>query len=122
MVRVRRACQLFGLGFCADDVPALHVHWREQGSRLPQVAHWRLKDTPADAPPIFAFQEIPPSLLPGAVCFALSSRFPNARMRRQAWVAPNGSYAISGLSFVSEDPVLHASRWHAVLEQGGWGC
>lgn len=112
---VRRAGRPYGIGFYSDDVPALHEAWRSRGFKLPEIAFWRLKDTLPDAPPDFAHQEIPLTVLPGASCFALTSFYPNAPMRREAWVAPNSAFAVSGVTFVCADPAARGAVWRDFL-------
>jgi hypothetical protein len=56
--------------------------------------------------------------LPGAACFVLTSSYPNPPQLREAWVAPNSSYAISGLTFVSGEPKARAEAWRALLAPG----
>lgn len=112
---VRRAGRPYGVGFYADDVATLHKSWCTRGFKLPEVAYWRLKDTLDDAPPDFAYQEIPHVVLPGVNCFALTLFYPNPVMRRQAWVSPNSAFAISGLTFVCDDPAVHGAAWRNFL-------
>lgn len=112
---VRQAGRPHGIGFYADDVEALHHAWRARGFELPEVAFWRLKDTPPDAPPDFAHQELPRAVLTGAACFALTSFYPDAPMRREAWVAPGSAFAVSGVSFVCDDPTARAAAWRDLL-------
>jgi len=112
---VRQAGRPYGVGFYSDDVPALHEHWRARGYDLPKVAYWRLKGTPPEVPPDFAYQEIPLGLLPGAACFALTSYHPDPPQRREVWVAPNGSHALAGVSFVTGDPEARAAAWRRFL-------
>lgn len=112
---VRQAGRPHGIGFYAGDIEALHQAWRARGCDLPEVAYWRLKSTPPDAPPDFAYQEIPRSILPGASCFVLTSFYPNPPLRCEAWVAPNSAFSVSGVSFVCADPVARGSAWRDVL-------
>lgn len=52
----RHCSRPHALDFYADDVPALHRHWRQRGFVLPEVVYWRLKKTAPEAPPNFFYQ------------------------------------------------------------------
>lgn len=116
---LRRTEYPYGIGFYAEDLSSLHEHWQGRGFELPEVAFWRLKGTPPDAPPDFAYQELPHALLPGAACFVLRSFSPKAPMRREAWVAPDSAFAISGVTFVSSDPEARGPAWRDLLTPEG---
>lgn len=112
----RSARRPFGLGIVCDDVPALHEAWTSRGIALPPVRFESpLGADPAD-PPSFAFQDILADVLPGVDAFALTSYYrPVPPTRRQVWVAPNSSFGLAGITFVSTTPDADARQWQQVL-------
>jgi hypothetical protein len=114
-VQLREARRPFGIGIVADDVQALHDEWIAKGFDIPAVWSKAARDDKPDAPPKWSFQEVPDDLLPGANCFVLTyhSR-PNDSIRK-VHVAPNSTYAISGVTFVSPDPKSKATTWRNLL-------
>jgi len=110
---MRRAHRPFAIGLVSDDIQATHDDWLARGHDLPEV--FSKAERGADnVPPRWSFQEIPEALLPGASCFALTyhvSRSPET-------IAPNSTYAIAGVTFVSSSAKEHASAWRDLLAPG----
>jgi hypothetical protein len=108
---LRTAARPFGIGFMSADVVALHREWMARGYDIPDV--WSF--VPPNHPPVFTFQEIPPTLLPGVSSFALMYHGASPDAVRQVKIAPNGVYAVEGVSFVSATPETEAAQWRDVL-------
>lgn len=108
---LRAAARPFGIGFVSADVVALHREWIARGYDIPDV--WSF--VPPNHPPVFTFQEIPPTLLPGVSSFALMYHGASENPVRQVKIAPNGVYAVEGVTFVSATPEADAMQWRDVL-------
>ncbi|MBA2319337.1 MAG: hypothetical protein H0V93_16395 [Euzebyales bacterium] len=114
----RTARRPYGIGFYHDDTVALREQWVRRGFALPEAEMLRLGTTPADAGPDFCELPIPREILPGAACFALTSFYPDAPLRRQVWVAPNSVFALSGVTLVADEPAGRAHAWRDLLLPG----
>jgi hypothetical protein len=108
----------FGIGLVSDDVHALHQDWVARGYSVPDVSSRAARDAAPDAPPTWSFQTIPRELLPGAACFALTYHARRKGAVRQTRITPNTVYAISGVTFVAEEPEERAARWRELLAPG----
>lgn len=108
----------FGIGMVAQDVQALHDDWIARGYTVPPITSRAPRDAPADAPPAWSFQDIPRDLLPGCLCFALTYHGRSPDDRIDVRVGPNAIYALSGVTFVTEDAEARASRWRELLAPG----
>lgn len=113
--QLRNLARPYGIGFNADDPAALRQRWLARSYELPDISYSRLKNTPANAPPDFAFLNLPTSMLPGASCFVLKSYYPDSPMRHEVWINPNSSFAIAGVTFVCDIPQARAETWRDVL-------
>lgn len=108
---LRLAARPFGIGFKCADVETLHHAWAARGYDLPSV--WSF--APPGSPPVFSFQPIPSSLLPGVSSFALTYHGEPEDAVRQVQVAPNTVYALEGLTLVCATAETNATRWRDLL-------
>jgi hypothetical protein len=113
---LRAARRPFGIGMVSPDVSALHEAWVAGGHALPPVFTEVPPGVPPGTPPALSIQPIPPELLPGALCFALTYHF-EAKSDRVV-IPPNGVYGLSGVTFVSAAPDERVSRWRDLLSPG----
>jgi hypothetical protein len=81
---------------------------------MPEVFSKSERGAADDAPPRWSFQSIPEALLPGAFCFALTYH----AARRPKDPAPNSTYAIAGVTFVTTSPESRAEVWRDLLTPG----
>lgn len=116
--QLRSVHRPFGIGFAADDVNAVHAEWVDRGYVVPDVWSKAPRDAAPDAPPVWSFLEIPPELLPGASCFALTYHSRPKKDLSSVGVPLNSAYGIAGAIFVAMDPEERATRWRDVLAPG----
>jgi hypothetical protein len=114
----RAARRPYGLGLVTDDVQALHTRWAEQGYSLPAVWAAAPRDAPPGTDPAWSFQAIPPALLSGSRCFALTYHTRPPATRRAVYPAANSTYAIAGVTFVCAAPAARAGQWRDLLTPG----
>jgi hypothetical protein len=112
---LRAASRPYGVGIATPDVAALHEEWAAQGYELSPVFSKGPRDAAPDADPVWSFQEIPPALQPGgAECFVLTYH-----QRRRSLdglrIAPNTTYAVAGVVFVTPYPAKRANAWSRLL-------
>jgi len=112
---LRKQPRPFAIGMIARDVQAVHNDWAARGYKLPEVESKAARDSAADAPPRWSFQDIPDELLPGASCFALTYHSRPKDEVKQLKIPPNTIYAVSGVSFVTPEAQLRAERWRDLL-------
>jgi hypothetical protein len=105
----------FGIGMIAEDIQALHNDWRARGYAVPLIASRGPTDAPADSPPVWSFQEIPYELLPGCLCFALTYHTRPPDQQIDVRVGANTIYALSEVTFVTDDAETRASQWRDLL-------
>ncbi|MCK4308289.1 VOC family protein [candidate division WOR-3 bacterium] len=117
-IAFRDALRPFGIGMITDDIQTLHDEWIESGYKLPSISSGVPRDSEQDAKPVWSFQSIPDDLLPGADCFALTYNLRPKDAVRKVRVAPNTTYAIAGVTFVSSSPEERANRWRNLLAPG----
>jgi hypothetical protein len=108
---LRQAARPFSLGFITQDVAALHQQWTQRGYTIPPV--WSF--APPGMPPILSFQDIPAAALPGASCFAITYHTTASGQARGVQRAPNTTYAVEGITFVSTAPQEAARCWQTLL-------
>jgi hypothetical protein len=107
---LREAARPFSIGFNTHNVEALHQEWTVRGYKVPPV--WSF--VPPGMPPVLSFQEIPEDVLPGASCFAITYHGQTSQAQ-SARRAANTTYAVEGVSFVSNAPEESANRWQTLL-------
>ena len=117
-VQIREARRPYGIGIVAKDVQTVHDDWTAKGFDLPAVWSKAARDDEPDTPPKWSFQEIPPDLLPGASCFVLTYHSRTRDSFRNIQIAPNSTYAISGVTFVSPDAKSRSITWRDLLAPG----
>lgn len=108
----------FGIGIDTDDIQALHDELAARGMQIPPVIEGRPRGAAADSPPVWSFQPIPPPAVEGLLCFALAYHTGRKDGTRKITLAPNTTYAISGLTFASNDPSARAMAWRDLLAPG----
>ncbi len=112
LLALRSAARPFSLAFKTENVEALHQQWTGEGYALPEV--WSF--APPDMPPVLSFQTIPDDLLPGASAFAITYHLNTpASEVRHVRPAANTTYAVEGLTFVSNTPQENAARWQSLI-------
>lgn len=111
---LHQAARPFGIGFISPDVEQLHQEWALRGYTVPPV--WSF--APPGMPPVLSFQEIPAELLPGASCFAITYHGGSTSQVKSVQRAANTTYAIEGVTFVSNAPEDAAKRWQMLLRPG----
>jgi hypothetical protein len=115
---LRAAHRPFAMGLLSDDVRMLHDEWTGRGNELPPVTQGRARDAAADSPPAWSFQAVPESLMNGILLFALTYHTRHKDAIRKIQIAPNSTYAVSGVTFASEEPETRASAWRDLLAPG----
>ena len=115
---LRAAHHPFAFAVEAEDVRALREEWLERGYELPPAISGAARDSEADAPPIWTFQPIPVTMEEGAFCFALTYHTRPKDAPRKVEVAPNSTYAITGVTFASDKPLERATAWRDLLAPG----
>jgi hypothetical protein len=116
--QLRASHRPFGIGMIADDVNAIHADWTALGFSMPEVESKAARDAASDAPPAWSFQVVPDELLPGASCFVLTYHKRPKQKENEIKIHPNTIYAIAGVTFVTEEPEAHATRWGTLLAPG----
>jgi hypothetical protein len=111
----RAAARPFGIGMIAQDVNQLHADWVAGGFRVPDVFSKAARDAPSDAPPVWSFQDIPISLLPGATCFAITYHKRTQGAVKNTFIHPNKIFAVEGVTFVANAPHARAEQWRDLL-------
>ena len=104
----------------SEDTTAVHAalsgELSDEGVTLPVVTEASLATTPPGAGPDFYFLDLPQ--LPGTRATVMTSTFPGTAMRRYLKVAPNGVFALAGLTLVVEDPERAGAAWARVTAPG----
>jgi hypothetical protein len=116
---LRAAHRPFAIGLVSDDVQALHDEWTGCGYELPQVTQGKARDAAAASPPAWSFQGVPDSFIDGVLLFALTYHTRQKDAPSKIQVAPNSTYAISGVTFATEEPDARARAWRDLLVPGG---
>jgi hypothetical protein len=109
--RARRPCTL---ALRTDDLGALQAAWRARGLDVGPATDGAPADRPG-ASPAWSFLHVPPPLLPGIGVFVLRYHAVDAAARGRVRAAPNGVYALAGVSVVAGDCEAIATRWRDVL-------
>jgi Glyoxalase-like domain len=109
------AMRPWGIGLESPDVAAAAEEWRERGYTLPPLINRTAPDADPDAGPTWIFQPLPHDLLPGAHCCALTYHGAERPTPRPVRIAPNTTYALDGITFVTPDPQARALRWGTFL-------
>lgn len=109
----------FGIGLATDDARALRESWTGRGYTLPEVIEGLPRDAAPGSKPVWSFQPIPPDVVGGVVLFALTYHSRHGDVVRQVQVAPNTTYAIEGVTFVSASPEERAQRWRDLISPVG---
>ncbi len=115
---LRAAHRPFAFAVEANDVRILREEWLERGYELPPIISGKARGAAEDAPPIWSFQPIPSSVAEGAFCFALTYHTRQKDAPRKIQLAPNTTYAISGITFTSDGPLARATAWRDLLAPG----
>ncbi|HEX9988236.1 MAG TPA: VOC family protein [Chloroflexia bacterium] len=115
---LRAAQRPFAIGIVSDDVQVLHDTLIERGYDVPEVTSGRPRGAEPGAQPVWSFQALPPTL-EGALCFALTYHSRSKDTPRKVRIAPNTTYAISGVTFASDTPEERAKAWRDLLAPGG---
>ena len=106
----------FGIGLVTDDAQALHESWTARGYSLPDVI--TMPPPGGDQAPIWSFQPVPGDAVGGVMLFALVYHTRPKDAVRKVQVSPNSTYAIEGVTFVSDTPQERATRWRDLLAPG----
>jgi len=112
--RARRGIHAIEL-YSADTVD-VHRSLTARAVPVPAVREDRLATTAPEAGPDFFFLDLP--MLPGARVATMTSTFAGTAMRRFVKVAPNGVFALAGVSIVVDDPDAAAPTWDDIVEPG----
>jgi hypothetical protein len=115
---LRAAQRPFAIGIVSDDVQALHDTLTERGYTVPGVTGGGPRDAEPGAQPVWSFLALPP-ILEGALCFALTYHSRSEDAPRKVRIAPNTTFAISGVTFASDAPEERAKAWRDLLAPGG---
>lgn len=115
---LRAGYRPFGIGIDTRDVRALHDEWAAKGIAVPDVVDSWARDMDRTTPPVWSFLPIPPSALGGALAFGLTYHTANRDVPRKVRIAPNGTYAIAGITFVSDEAEERAAKWRDLLAPG----
>lgn len=113
----RRHRGVHALELYADDTSRLRTELIGLGIELPQVRQERLATTGPQDEPDFLFLDLP-HLGRQPEVTALTSARPDAAMRRFVKVAPNGVFAMAGVTIVVDDPAASRRAWRHVIEPG----
>ncbi|MDQ3930096.1 MAG: VOC family protein [Chloroflexota bacterium] len=119
VAELRAGKRPFAIGLAADDVRALHGSWTARGYQLPDVIDGLPRDATPGTRPAWSFQLLPPEIVGGVLLFALTYHARHSDAVRQVQLAPNSTYAIEGVTFVSASPHERAQRWRDLLSPGG---
>lgn len=112
---IRAARRPFAIGVDSDDVDALHDEWAARGYDFAPVHKMAARDSAPDAPPIWSFQFLPPDVPGGTLIFALTYHTRRKDAPRKVSISPNSTYAISGVTFATDDPEKRATSWRNLL-------
>lgn len=112
---LRAGYRPFGIGIATDDVRALHDEWVGRGFELPPVIDGWARDSDRSTPPIWSFQPVPSEATAGALCFGLTYHTAPKDAVRKVKIAPNTTYATSGITFVSDEAEARAMSWRDLL-------
>ncbi|HEX8600904.1 MAG TPA: VOC family protein [Chloroflexia bacterium] len=115
LAELRAGTRPWGIGLATEDVRAMHESWSGRGYTLPEVIDGLPADAAPGTEPVWSFQPIPPDAVGGVLLFALTYHSRHAVAVRQVQVAPNTTYAIEGVTFVSDSPQERAQRWRDLL-------
>ncbi len=113
--KLREGMRPFAIGLASADVRALHENWSARGYTLPEVIDGFPRDAAPGSKPAWSFQSIPPDTIGGVFLFALTYHGRHTDAVRKVQVAPNTTYAIEGVTFVSDSPRERAQRWRDLL-------
>ena len=105
----------YGVAFEVANVHRLHGQLRKRGYSVPKT--YSRGPRGADKSVIWwSFQSIPFRYLPGAWTFALTYEFrKNQKEPRSIKIGKNALYAVSGLTFVTNNPQRRAGAWRNFL-------
>lgn len=106
----------FGIGILTDDVEGLHESWTARGYSLPNVI--TMPAPGGEQQPVWSFQPVTGDTVGGVVLFALVYHTRPKDAPRQVRTSPNSTYAIEGVTFVSDTPQERATRWRDLLAPG----
>lgn len=95
------------------DTHAVHARLSERGVVLPAVQEARMANTPAAADADFAYVGL--EHLPGSTVTTMTSAH-DSPMYHQIRVAPNGVFALGGVTMVVDDPVAALNAWRPVVD------
>lgn len=113
----RRARRPFAFALRADDLESVRAAWRERGLEVGPLTNGAPADTAGGAP-AWSFLHLPRGLLPGAACFVVRYHAVDSAARGRVRAAPNGIFALGGVSFVVAEPEVVAPRWRDLLAPG----
>lgn len=111
MRELRAGKRPFAIGLESDDIPALHDELAARGYAWPEVTQGRARGAAPDSPPAWSFQTVPPDAVPGVFLFALTYHSRQKDAPRKVQVAPNTTYAISGITFATDEAQARATAW-----------
>ncbi|MDQ5823036.1 MAG: VOC family protein [Chloroflexota bacterium] len=115
---LRAGTRPWGIGLATEDVRALRESWSSRGYTLPEVIDGLPADAAPGTEPVWSFQPIPSDTVGGVVLFALTYHSRRNDDVRKVQVTPNTTYAIEGVTFVSDSPRERAQRWRDLLAPG----
>lgn len=113
--RRRAILSPFGIGLIADDLAAGHNDWIARGFDVPDLWSKAARDDAPGSPPVWTFQDIPKSLLPGAWCFGVTYHSRPKGTPRKLRSGANTIYALSGITMVTEHTEQRAQLWRNLL-------
>lgn len=118
LAELRAGMRPWGIGLATEDVRALRESWSGRGFTLQDVIDGLPADAAPGTEPVWSFQPIPPDTIGGVLLFALTYHSRHADAVRKVQAAPNTTYAIEGVTFVSDSPQERAQRWRDLLSPG----
>lgn len=103
----------FGIGLRANALAPVHAAWAARRIVVPDPVTIHPLDVHTGAHRDIRLLQLPLTLLRGASCFVVERAPSGARV-----VAPNGTYALAGITLVSDEADQRARQWRELLAPG----